>query len=163
MPALRKVQESGKVRFVGVTGLPLKAFEYVIDRAEVETVLSYSHYCLNDTALADKVPYFQEKGIGLINASPLNMGLLTNRGAPDWHPATTEMRALVAKAAAFCRKQGVDISQLALQFSMANPDIPTTMIGTANPDNMINNIKWAEEPLDKSLAGRCFGNFGTHP
>ena len=151
LPALGEVQAAGKARFVGITGLPLNAFKYVIERTEVDTVLSYSHYCLNDTALADMVPYFQEKGVGLINASPFNMGLLTNRGAPDWHPATAEMRELAAKAAAFCGAEGVDMAQLALQFSMANPDIPTTMVGTANPANIIKNIRWAEEPLDESL------------
>ncbi|NQU42326.1 aldo/keto reductase, partial [bacterium] len=44
IPALRKVQEQGKVRFVGITCLPLKLFPYVIDRVEVDTIQSYCHY-----------------------------------------------------------------------------------------------------------------------
>ena len=50
LPALRKLQAQGKARFIGVTGLPLKIFSVVLDRAEVDTVLSYCHYSLNDTA-----------------------------------------------------------------------------------------------------------------
>ena len=151
LPALRKIQAAGKARFVGITGLPLTAFKYVIDRAPVDTVLSYSRYCLNDTALADMAPYFQENNVGIMSASPLNMGLLTNRGAPDWHPATAEMRELTQQAAAFCAEQGSDIAQLALQYSLANSQIPTTIVGTANPDNMLKNLEWAEADLDESL------------
>lgn len=151
IPALRRLQETGKVRFVGITGLPLKAFEVVAEQTAVDTILSYCRYSLNDTALADKLPYFQQKGIGVISASPLSMGLLTNRGAPDWHPAPTAVRAACAQAAAHCRAHGADIAQLALQFSLAHPGITTTMVGTADPDNMVKNIEWADNPPDPTL------------
>ncbi len=151
IPALRRLQETGKVRFVGITGLPLKAFEVVAEQTAVDTILSYCRYSLNDTALADKLPYFQQKGIGVISASPLSMGLLTNRGAPDWHPAPTAVRAACAHAAAHCRAHGADIAQLALQFSLAHPGITTTMVGTADPGNMVKNIKWADNPPDSEL------------
>jgi len=151
IPALRRLQETGKVRFVGITGLPLKAFEVVAEQTAVDTILSYCRYSLNDTALADKLPYFQQKGIGVISASPLSMGLLTNRGAPEWHPASTAVRAACAQAAAYCRAHGADIAQLALQFSLAHPGITTTMVGTADPENMVKNAQWAENPPDPEL------------
>jgi len=151
IPALRRLQETGKVRFVGITGLPLKAFEVVAEETAVDTILSYCRYSLNDTALADKLPYFQQKGIGVISASPLSMGLLTNRGAPNWHPASADVRAACAQAAAHCRDRGADISQLALQFSLSHPGITTTMVGTADPENMVKNVQWAENPPDPEL------------
>jgi len=151
IPALRRLQETGKVRFVGITGLPLKAFEVVAEQTAVDTILSYCRYSLNDTALAERLPYFQQKGIGVISASPLSMGLLTNRGAPDWHPAPTAVRAACAQAAAHCRAHGADIAQLALQFSLAHPGITTTMVGTADPENMVKNIEWADNPPDPTL------------
>jgi L-galactose dehydrogenase len=153
IPALRKLKEGEKVRFVGITGLPLKIFRYVLDRTEVDTILSYCHYSLNDTALLDLVPYLKERGVGIINASPLSMGLLSNRGAPDWHPASGVVKETCAKAAAFCREQGVDIAQLAIQFSVSNPDLPTTLVGTANPNNVEKNVRWIEMPLDQALLG----------
>ncbi|MBP6469493.1 MAG: aldo/keto reductase [Chloroflexi bacterium] len=151
IPALRRLQETGKVRFVGITGLPLKAFEMVAEQTAVDTILSYCRYSLNDTSLADKLPYFQQKGIGVISASPLSMGLLTDRGAPDWHPAPTAVRTACAQAAAHCRARGADIAQLALQFSLAHPGITTTMVGTADPNNMVKNIEWADNPPDPEL------------
>ena len=48
----------------------------------VDTVLSYCHYSLNDQTLADMIPYLKEKGVGIINASALSMGLLTDQAGP---------------------------------------------------------------------------------
>jgi L-galactose dehydrogenase len=151
IPALRKLQEQGKVRLVGITGLPLKAFRYVLDRTEVDTILSYCRYSLNDTALLDLVPYLDKRGVGIINASPLSMGLLSNRGAPDWHPAPEVIKETCAQAAAFCREQGVDIAQLAIQFSVSNSELPTTLVGTANPNNIEKNVRWTQDPIDQAL------------
>lgn len=95
IPALLKLKEAGKVRFVGITGLPLKVFSYVLDRLPpktVDVVLSYCHYSLNDTTLKPLLPYLEDKGVGVISASPLSMGLLTNQGPPEWHPAPSEVK-----------------------------------------------------------------------
>jgi len=151
IPALRKLQEQGKVRFVGVTGLPLKIFRYVLDRTELDVVLSYCHYELNDTALADLVPYLREKGVGIINASPLGMGLLTERGVPDWHPASEHIVEACRRAAAHCRSKGVDIAQLAIQYALAYQGVDTTLMGTANPKNIEKNVRWMETPIDEEL------------
>jgi L-galactose dehydrogenase len=151
IPALRKLQAQGKARFIGVTGLPLTIFPYVIDRVAVDTILSYCHYSLNDDALAGLLPYLKQRNIGVINASALSMGLLSQRGAPAWHPAPDELKRACAEAAAYCKQRGEDIARLALQYSVANPDLVTTLVGTANPDNLRNNVRWIEEPLDEEL------------
>jgi L-galactose dehydrogenase len=151
LPALRQAQQQGKVGFVGITGLPLKIFSEVMAQVEIDTILSYCRYELNDTSLEALIPALKAKGIGVINASPLGMGLLTERGTPVWHPAPAEIKEACAQAAAHCRSQGVDIAQLAIQFSVSNPEITTTLVGTANPQNIEKNIKWLESPLDQAL------------
>lgn len=151
LPALRQLVQKGKARFVGITGLPLKVFTSVIRRAQVDTILSYCHYSLNDNSLKNILPELQEKNIGVISASPLSMGLLSNRQPPDWHPAPAEIRSACARAAALCRNRGTDIAKLAVQFSVANPQIATTLVGTASPENIANNVRWADEPIDEAL------------
>ena len=151
IPALRKAQEQGKARFVGITCLPLPLFRRVMDRVEVDQIQSYCHYCLNDTALADLLPYLQGKGVAVFNSAPLAMRLLSVDGPPDWHPAPEEVRARCAEAARYCREHGGDLGKLALQFSVANADIPTHIVGTANPRRILQNIREIEEPLDASL------------
>jgi aryl-alcohol dehydrogenase-like predicted oxidoreductase len=151
IPALRKVVKTGKARFVGITGLPLKVFSYVAERIEVDTILSYCHYSLNDTALAALIPALKTKNIGIINASPLSMGLLSDRDPPAWHPAGADIRAACKQAATLCKSRGTDLAKLAVQFAVANPDIPTTLVGTASVQNITNNVKWIAEPMDLDL------------
>lgn len=151
LPAMRKIKEHGKVRFIGITGFPLKIFSYVLDRSDIDTILSYGHYSLNDMTLMELIPYLKEKQVGIINASPLSMGLLSQRGTPAWHPATDEIKRVCAQAAKHCADKGKSIEKLALQFSVRNPDIPTTLVGTANPDNMKRNAEWVEEAIDEEL------------
>lgn len=151
LPALRKIVAQGKARFLGITGLPLQIFPAVLDRTEVDTVLSYCHYTLNDTSLETLLPTLEQKGVGIINAAPLAMGLLTERAVPQWHPAPETLRAACARAAVHCRSRGVDITQLALQFSLANPRIATTLVGMASVAEARQNVTWSAEPLDSVL------------
>jgi len=151
LPALEKVRAAGKARFIGITGYPLKAFREVLSRAAVDTILSYCRYSLNDTSLESLLPFLEEKGVGIISASPLSMGLLTERGTPDWHPAPPELKAACARAAAHCRARGRDISELAVQFAVANPRIATTIVGTANPENIKKNVQWTQSAPDEDL------------
>jgi L-galactose dehydrogenase len=151
LPAMRRVQEQGKARFVGITGYPLKIFRSVLGRAEMDTILSYNRYSLNDTVLESLLPFLEEKGVGIISASPVSEGLLTNQGPPAWHPAQDEIKRACAEAATWCREHGSDIARLAIQFSVANTRIATTCLGSANPENVKKAAQWIEEPLDQEL------------
>ena len=151
LPALRKAQAQGKIRFVGITGFPLKIFRYVLERASLDCILSYCHYALNDTSLETLIPFLKEKGVGIINASPFSARLLTNAELPKWHMASEELRAACRRAAEHCAHKGVDIAHLAVRFCVENPDITTCVVGTANPANMQNCIDWASGPLDHAL------------
>lgn len=154
LPALRKAQKEGKVRFVGISGYPMKIFRYVLDQADLDVVLSYNQYTLQNTRLAELIPYFQSKGVGIINAGPFAARLLTNAPLPKWHKEPEEVKAACRRAAEYCRDKGVDIAQLALQFSLDNPAITTTLAGSANPQNIRKWAEWAAAPIDRELLGQ---------
>ncbi|MDR1525089.1 MAG: aldo/keto reductase [Tannerella sp.] len=154
LPALAELKDAGMVRHTGITNLNLRHFRYVIDHVPagtVESVLSFCHYTLNDDALADYLDYFESKGVGVINASPYSMGLLTERGVPDWHPAPAALKRLSAKAVEYCKSKGVAIEQLAVSFSVNNPRIATTLFSTTNPENVMKTIRYANTPPDMDL------------
>ncbi|HVX91081.1 MAG TPA: aldo/keto reductase [Candidatus Paceibacterota bacterium] len=157
LPALVKLRDAGRIGHIGITGLPLKIFPAVIDRAAggaVETVLSFCRYELNDTALDSLIPYFQQRGVGVINASPTGMGLLTERGVPAWHPAPPAVVATARQAVDYCKSVGADIVKLAVQFCVAHPGIATTLVGSANSENIRKNVRYAEEPIDFELMAK---------
>ena len=157
LPALVKLREAGRIGHIGITGLPLKIFSGVLDRTApgvVETILSFCRYELNDTALDSLVPSLREKKVGIINASPTGMGLLTPRGVPSWHPAPPAMVAGARRAVEYCQSVGADIVKLALQFCVVHPAFATTLVGTANPETIRENVAHIEAPLDFALMAK---------
>jgi L-galactose dehydrogenase len=151
LPALRKLQKAGKTRFIGVTGFPLKAIRTVAEAAPLDVILSFCRCMLNDTSLMNLIPLLKSQGVGIINASPLGMRLLSNQGPPAWHPAPAPVKESCAKAAKLSSSQGTPLEKLALQYALEQPGISTTMVGSASPENMKRNIEWAGEPLDREL------------
>jgi len=151
LPALRRLQKQGKVRFVGVTGFPLKIFRYVLDRTELDCTLSYCHYALNNTSMLGLIPYLKARGVGIMNASPFSERLLTRQPLPNWHHAPPLLRESCRKAVEHCDRHAVDIASLAIQFCAGNSEITTTVAGTANPTNMANILGWIQQPLDRHL------------
>jgi aryl-alcohol dehydrogenase-like predicted oxidoreductase len=151
LPALRQVQKQGKVRFVGLSGYPMKIFRQILDQAEVDVILSYNQYTLQNTRLGDLLPWLKGKGVGVMNAGPFSARLLTNAPLPKWLKEPEDVKAAARRAAELCARQGVDIAQLALQFSVANPEIATTVAGSANPDNIRKWAQWVTAPLNLEL------------
>lgn len=154
LPALVEMKKEGLVKHVGITDLQLENLKWVIENTPagtVETVLNFCHYCLCDDALKDYLDYFEGKGIGVINASPLSMGLLSQRGAPEWHPAPQALIDGCKKAVELCQTKGYPIEKLAMQFSVSNPRIASTLFSSANPDNVTKNINYISEPIDWDL------------
>src|SRR5256714_1927185 len=151
LPTLRRIQQQGKVRFVGISGYPMHIFKFVLDRLPLDVILSYNHYTLQNTMLADMIPYLKEKCVGIMNAAPFSARLLSNAPLPPWHKATPEVRAIAARAAKNAADKGSDIAKLALQFSIRQPDMATCIVGSANPQNVENWVKWANEPVDEQL------------
>jgi L-galactose dehydrogenase len=153
LPAVRKAQQQGKVKFVGISGYPMHIFKWVLERAPLDVVLSYNHYTLQNTMLADLVPFLKGQGVGVMNAAPFSARLLTDAPLPPWHKATPQVREVARRAAGHCRAKGSDIAKLAVQFSIRHPDMATCIVGSANPDNVRKWVRWAAEPVDEALMG----------
>ncbi len=155
LPALVALRDKGVVKHVGITDLQPENIKWVIehsDKGVVESVLCFCHYSLNDDMLLDYLDFLEERGIGVINASPLSMGLLSQRGTPSWHPAPKALKEACARAAAHCAAKGYPIEKLAMQYSTSlNPRIATTLFSSANPQNVLKNIGFVNEPMDEQL------------
>lgn len=154
LPALVELREKGVVGHVGITDLQLENLQWVVDHAApgtVESILNFCHFTLNDDKLLDFLDYFEERGIGVINASPLSMGLLSQRGVPAWHPAPASLVEACRRAVEHCSAKGYPIEKLAMQFSVSEPRIATTLFSSANPANVAKNIAYVSEQLDMEL------------
>ncbi|CAA6653504.1 unnamed protein product [Spirodela intermedia] len=151
IPAIQKLKEAGKI------------FNYVLDRVpqeSVDVILSYCHYSINDSSLLSLLPYLEKKGVGVISASPLAMGLLTDNGPPNGIRPRRSSRLLIRRrgrdrrspcllascraAADHCRGKGKNISHLALQYSLGNKGVASVLVG-------MNSVKQVEENVAAAM------------
>jgi L-galactose dehydrogenase len=152
LPALRQLQRQGKARYIGVTGYPPRLLRRIAEATPVDSILTYCHYNLLNTDMDGVLTAFaRERGIGLINASGLCMGLLTEHGPPDWHPAPQQVRDAGKKAAEFCRLHGADLPEVALRFCLDHPYVSSTLIGMATRSQVETGLKLLQGSTDKAL------------
>ncbi len=164
IPAMRELQAEGKARYIGITGYPIGLLQRAAQNVQVDSILSYCRYNLINTDMdAELVPFVEERGIGLINASPLMMGVLTDKGAPVWHPGSEELKDAGRRAAMVAARHGVNISALALQFAIASPSVASTLVGMATAEQVKENLRSIETKLDsvvlsdiRTAIGNCF-------
>lgn len=149
---LHDLKREGKCRFVGMSCYPLGLLRQAVERCDLDVVISYCHFNLqNQRLLTEFLPVAERHGVGVLNASPLGMGLLTNQGPPPWHPGQPEVKAACRLAAELCRERGADISFLGMQFCLAEGRIPSTITGTAQKAELDVNLRALATPIDPGL------------
>ena len=151
IPAMRRIQQAGKARFIGVSGLPLDVLADAVRRGHVDFVLSYCHYNLMIGDLDRVLRPVTTYGVGLINASPLHMGMLTATGAPAWHPAPADVKEAAARVVALCEARGVDVTTLALRYCLDYPYAASTLVGMSTTAQVERNLQALAFKIDPDL------------
>ena len=80
IPTLLQLKAEGKVRYIGLTGYSLDTMQRVVSLlppATIDTILTYCRCTLVDQSLLEVTQFFEDRKIGIINASPVSMGLLS--------------------------------------------------------------------------------------
>jgi L-galactose dehydrogenase len=130
LPAMRQLQQQGKVRFIGITGYWPGLLATILTQTPVDTVLNYCHSnLLMDDMDTELTPAALAHNVGLLNASPLHMGLLSGGTVPDWHPAPAAVKAAAASINALCAAHGQRSATVALRACLAHPNVASTFIG----------------------------------
>lgn len=151
LPALQLQVKLGKVRFVGISGYPMKIFERVIPTGLLDCAITYNHYTLQNDMARRLIPLAKEHGVGLINAAPFSARLLSHMPLPVWHKATPEVRQVAARAVELCKSKGTQIEKLAFQFSISNPAFASCLVGSARTDEITQWANWINDPIDSEL------------
>lgn len=155
LPALQKIKENGKAKFIGITGYSLQALEKILGKSkiQIDTVLSYCRCTPFDHSLFEYLPYFKEKNLGIINAAILGMGLLTDNDIPNWHPVIEPIKSACKNAAEYCKANETDLAKLAIQYAFSLPNIDTHLIGMSNVTELRRNlIAFYNNPTSKEKA-----------
>ncbi len=143
IPAMRELQQEGKIGYVGFSGYPLLMFPAFLEKVKGDFILTYAHHCLHDSTVARLIPYLKQKGVGILGGSPTGLGLLTERGPQYWHPAPDDVKAACASARDYCKQQGISFAHLSMQFAlgMLGPKgIGAMLMGTSRSNEVLENI-----------------------
>ncbi|XP_067949278.1 uncharacterized protein [Watersipora subatra] len=152
IPCLVDLKISGLIKSIGVTGYSTRHVRKLVEACmeHIDVVMSYCRHNVYDTTLARDLPFYKNNNIGVINASPLGIGLFTNgESIASWHPATDEIKEACKEAANYCDSQGVDIARLALRHSAETEDISMTLWSSRKLQHMRSNISCSILPLTK--------------
>ncbi|KAI0643697.1 Aldo/keto reductase [Trametes meyenii] len=164
---LRKLQEEGVVKHVGISGYPLPTLLrlallvlHTPPFKPLDVLLSYSHSNLQNSTVVEFAPHFRTRAKipQLLTASPLNMGLLTPR-LPQWHPATPAQREAAQRAAKLCESEGWEggLPNVAVGYGFrkgAELDVPV-VVGLSNPREVHESVRaWREIREGKDEAKR---------
>jgi L-galactose dehydrogenase len=154
LPALEEIRRQGKARFIGITGFPLGVLVRIASQFPVSTILSYcrSNLLINDLDTRLR-PFAAEHGIGLINASPLHMGIWTEQGPPPWHPAPPDVLAAAKTAVNLLQSSHVPPSRFALRYCLDFSPVATTVVGMSTEDQVKQNLAALEYPNDPEMLG----------
>ncbi|KJH47810.1 oxidoreductase, aldo/keto reductase family protein [Dictyocaulus viviparus] len=151
LPALEMARQSGRIRYIGLTGYELRKLASVIDCStiKIDAVLTYCHGSMNDNSLSNFTYLLKKKGIGILNGSPLSMGLLTERGPPPWHPAADFIKETCLAAAHYCMSKNISISKLALAYAFEIEGTASCVVGMDSIQQVRDNIALAiaDSPL----------------
>ena len=182
IPALVECRSNGWCKALGLTGYPLEV-QYQILQASLEKygaedsrriwdqALTYGHFNLHDSSLVHRRVnpscesfcdhVCRQNKMGLLAAAPLSMGLLTHNIPPEWHPANgSELGKACFAAASICSELRVNITTLALLFSMSHPNLPCTILGmksveevrtAASLANRFKSVDWSLPGLTQDL------------
>lgn len=141
--ACLELKKMGKIKAIGINGYPLGVLKEGLIKGDgkLDTVLTYGRYTMFDNSLLDYLPFFNDLKVGVIAASAHGCGLLTNRGAPAWHPGNDELKKIVTEAAEICRKNNVELGKLATFHLLKVPGrVETFLMGMEKMEYLNHNM-----------------------
>src|SRR5207248_5131628 len=153
--ALQRCKEEGLVEHLGMAGGPVDLMIRYVQTGAFEVVLSHNRYTLLNVAAERLWDVAAQCGVAAINAAPYGGGLLSK--GPSTFPryayrdASGDLVERARRIEAICARYNVPLAAAALQFSMRDPRIVSTIIGISRPERLAHTVALAEHPIPDDL------------
>jgi D-threo-aldose 1-dehydrogenase len=155
LEAMQRLKEEGVIAHLGVAGGPIDLMQQYIRTGAFEVVLTHNRYTLIDTSAEPLLAEAQELGVAVLNAAPFGGGVLAGRpdvqGKYAYGDASPEVLARIDALRDACGRHGVPLGAAALQFSMRDPRVVSTVAGVSHPDRVDRLVELATHPIPEEL------------
>jgi D-threo-aldose 1-dehydrogenase len=152
---LFELRDEGIVKHLGVAGGPIELMIRYVETSLFEAAITHNRYTLLDRSAEPLLDVAAERGVALSNAAPYGSGILAK--GPDiyaryeYQEAPEEMIEKVRRMQEACRELGVPLAAAALQFSMRDPRIVSTVVGMSRPERVGQTLELAAQPIPDEL------------
>lgn len=144
---LFRIKEEGLADAVGLAMGKIDMMFPILRSRPFDTLISHNRFTLLNRSADEMFDYAHENGIAIFNAAPFAGGVLA-KGADQmkrvtYQEADEDALAPVRAVEEICRRHGVPTGAAALQFSMRDPRITSTIVGVSKPERVTETLDWA--------------------
>ena len=151
LQAMIAMKKEGLIRHLGVAGGPIDLMLAYVETGAFDAVISHNRYTLVDQSAEPLIQECFRRGIAFVNAAPYGGGILAK--GPDkvakycYAPAEARVLDQVRRMDAVCAARGVPMAAAALQFSMRDPRVTSTIVGMSEPKRIAQTLALASHPI----------------
>ena len=152
---LQRCQEEGLIAHLGVAGGPIDLMTRFVETGLFEVAISHNRYTLLETEADSFWDTCAARGVAAVNAAPYGSGILAK--GPSQYPrymygeASGAMLEHARQLEALCKRYNVPLAALALQFSLDEPRIASTIVGMSRPERLHETLTLAQTPIPGQL------------
>ncbi len=152
---LVRCKEEGLIGHIGLAGGPADLMQRYVETGAFDAIITHNRYTLINRSSNDLINASVARGMGVLNAAPYGSGLLVK--GPDaypryaYHNAPDIIIERTRQLDAICKQFGVRLAAAALQFSMRDPRITSTIVGLSRPERIAQTIELANEPIPEEI------------
>jgi D-threo-aldose 1-dehydrogenase len=152
---LIRCREEGLIGHVGLAGGPADLMQRYVETDMFEAIITHNRFTLINRSSNNLINAAVQRGLGVMNAAPYGSGLLVK--GPDAYPryayqeASNETIERARKLDAICKQFGVRLAAAALQFSMRDPRVTSTIVGLSRPSRIAQTIDFATEAIPEEI------------
>ncbi len=152
---LFKMKEEGLVDAVGLAAGRIDIMMPMLREWDFDALITHNRFTLTNRNAEPMIALAQERGIAVLNAAPYAGGVLAKGTAEHpryvYQEASAAMLEPVRKVEAICARHGVPTGPVALQFSMREPRIASTICGVSKPERVTQTLEWARHEVPQAV------------
>ena len=149
------MKEEGLATAVGLAAGRVDVMMPILRDFDFDVLITHNRHTLVNANAAPMISLARERGISVLNAAPYAGGALA-KGAADfpryvYQEANAETLAPVRAVEAICARHGIPAGAAALQFSMRDPDVASTICGVSKPERVAETLEWAAVEIPDAM------------